>query len=245
MTVFDLPGYLTIEKAYVDNHLTDNNVQSTGSNIQPEYKSDGDKQILTYLDSLNVFSTKTIKDIVTAQADVKTILDTEKTRLGDKKNLIDAEFNQRERLTKLFESNRLRNSQYTKLMIVIFLTGFVIFILYQIQNYYSSFIPEFVYEFCIFILLTLSIVYCYFLYMEIIYRDNMNYNELNLNDSNNQSVNSNTHYGQNVKEITKIMPNSDLLAKFASTNQPFCIGSSCCAGGTTWNTDSNTCVKTL
>jgi len=216
----DLNGVLTIEKNYLGNlNASDpgsaaiiNNVQS---NLDTMYKDYIDSHISTDAG-------------ITYQKKMMDIVNSEKERLHQKKQSVDAAIFGQKRAVELGNSNRLRQSSYTNLLLILIVT-LVLFVAIMIASTYLTFIPQVVYDILSIIVISVGIYVGLYSFLDIQSRNNMNFNELNLPGLNN-SVAGNSVATGNGSMFNLI------------TGSTGCVGSDCCDNITTkWDNEKLYC----
>ena len=167
------------------------------------------------------------------QTEMNNIVTTEKARLESKKQLVDQALEGQKRALELNDSYRQKYSYYTRLtmFIVLFL---IIFIILNILSSSLPFIPSFVFDILYFFLfLTLAFV-IYFVYLDIVWRDNMNFSELSFPGP---KVDSAADIQAKIAQSSKA---GDLLG---ALNTVGCVGQSCCNPNyTRWDPGNAMCT---
>lgn len=180
----------------------------------------------------NLFNTlnkniKSIDDSIQRQNDVINVIDTEKARLDHKMSDINSAHQGKQRASLLNESYRLRYNQYIKLFVVAIST-LLLFVLLSLMSESVPFIPSSVFNLLSIIVVSGGLIIFYYLYTDLLSRNNTYYNEINLAPP----VIGNTEAGN-----VTIAPH---YSKFGNFN--ICIDSDCCATGTEWDAQNGVCV---
>jgi hypothetical protein len=110
---------------------------------------------------------------------VNDILDTESQRLKAKKANIDTAISGQKRMIVLNDNYQKRYGAYTK-MAIAFVVGIIAYVFIDKLKVLLPFIPDFVYYILTIVVLGSIAIYIYVLYMDILKRDKMNYDEYTL-----------------------------------------------------------------
>ena len=170
--------------------------------------------------------------VLTNQKQMSDIVNTELSRLKEKKQSIDNALVTRERIAELNDSYRLRYVEYIK-MIAIVVLALVAFIAARMAGKYFPAIPSIVID-IIYILLFCGT--CILLYNQMAYiqnRDVLYFDRLNLNGPNMQSA------AQIANDKKAAGLSGDLLG---SINIGACVGETCCSEGTYWDASNSVCA---
>jgi hypothetical protein len=195
------------------------------------------KNISTSLDSIyNDYQTtnKTINDTLEHQQQMLSIVQTEKERLDMKKDEIDSAYTGKQRGVILNESYSLRYKQILKIILVIIVT-LILFIIIIFISKRFTFLPASIFELLSIIVVSSGIIIVYYLTISLLSRSRVYYNELNLPPPG--PVGNTLPTSSNSSEYNKLFKD---LTNQIDTNM--CIGSSCCADGTRWDSGNSTCV---
>jgi hypothetical protein len=191
--------------------------------------------VQTQLDNLNKgFQQANVSttQVLTHQNDMMHIVDTEKKRLLEKKQNIDNALVEKNRAIELNDSYRQRYEMYIK-MVVVVVFGLAILLTFQMIGKYFPMIPSFVISLLIAIDILVVVFMCYFIYLDILRRDPLNFNELNLSGPAVLTPDQ-------IKASTeKAKASGNLLG---TVNLGQCIGVSCCSTGTVWDASNSYCV---
>jgi hypothetical protein len=166
---------------------------------------------------------------------IDTVLTNEQKRLESKKEQIDkAQFNQ-DRLIEFNESFRKRYAFYNTIVLYI-VSILLIYLGIVLLKTYVPIIPPIILDVITIIILAIAIIYVGKQINELYGRDNMDFDKI---DHNSNSILSQ-------QEIEKKMSSSaksgDLSGYALAKNANKCVGSVCCATGTTWCEVSNRCI---
>lgn len=177
---------------------------------------------------------------LTDQAEVIDLVNTEYSRLQQKKSSIDAAMDGQIRAALLNESYRKRYVEYTRILIVFVITFVIVFSMIQMQNSLLEYIPSFVFDLSIFVICTLALVYCYFIYSGIIQRDKMYFDEL---DFSNQKVLTSSEIDQQNKlnQQQGLLFNNN-ANNFDLSGNMLCVGPACCSNNQTYDPVSSKCI---
>jgi ElaB/YqjD/DUF883 family membrane-anchored ribosome-binding protein len=185
-------------------------------------------QLSTMYNSLST-STASAQNTIDEQNKINSILQNEYNRLEQKKQNITAAVEGQKRVIELNNSYQKRYTAYTNIMIALVVT----LIIYLIINYLDNNVPVFpkviLYVLTI-ILFSVAIIYISWVSIDIMRRDNINFDELAL-------ARPQTDPSGNV--ITTNMTNQT----FNPLGYYGCIGQACCAPGTIWDSISGGCVN--
>ena len=222
----DLSGVFQVQQNYYKNLIGNINDPSLNENVNSLQKQ---------MDDLNAgFKQANVStnQVLTQQKDMIDIVDTEKKRLELKKQSIDGALVSRDRAVIMNDSYRQRYVLYTKMM-VIFVFGLAIFIAIILLGQYFPIIPSFVVTLVCAIDIIIVLFACYFIYLEVIQRNPLNFNELNLDGPTILSPDQIKASQANAQK------SGDLLG---SLNLGQCVGVACCSDGTVWDASNSYCV---
>uniref|UniRef100_A0A6C0JIY5 Uncharacterized protein n=1 Tax=viral metagenome TaxID=1070528 RepID=A0A6C0JIY5_9ZZZZ len=209
----DLTGLANIQQAILTSLQ---NKPASDTTVSPQISS-----VQTALtDLFNAFGTATDTSSATLdhQTEMNNIVTTENERLKKKKALVDQALEGKQRALELNDSYRQKYSYYTKatMLVVFFL---ILFILLNMLSQYLPFIPSFVFDILYFFLGLTVVLTVYFIYLDIIWRDNMNFNELNFTAPHRDSPD----------EIQAKIAQSSKMGDLLNTiNVVGCVGETCC-----------------
>jgi len=225
---FDLSGVFDVQQDYI----TDLSGSYPNVNNAPLVA----KQVLKLQDKIQDVTQSyddantSANNVLTEQNNMIDIVTDEQKRLDEKKFLIDqAEMEQQRKVT-LTDSNRLRNAQYTKIILVfIFMVVVHIVLLLISKHAFEEGAPEGVDT--IFILLhifniALCVIVATYLYINIQTRSQIHFDQLELpppNLTGDVSSPTTSNYNNLFKDLG------------------VCVGDSCCGSETKWNSTTKTC----
>lgn len=172
--------------------------------------------------------------VLERQNEVNNIVTTENQRLLSKKTLVDQALEGQKRTLQLNDSYRQKYSYYTRatMLIIFFL---VLFIFISILSQYLPSIPSFIFDILYFFLGLTMVLTVYFIYLDIIWRDNMNFNELNFTAP---------HRDTPAEIQAKIAQSSKVGDLLGTLNVVGCVGQSCCNPlYTKWDPDNAMCTS--
>lgn len=171
--------------------------------------------------------------ILSHQIDMNEIVQTESQRLNDKKTSIDEARESQKRLVNFNNSYNQRYMFWTKIITVVVVTLVVYMIFSTIETYFP-FIPGFVFDILNIFTFCIGGFICYFIYLDIYRRSNMDFNQLELDPPKKASP-------QEIQAAKSAAANSgDLLGTLDITN---CVGPQCCGSNTIWDVSSASCIK--
>jgi len=222
----DLNGLLSIQQDY----LTYLKTQSQDKNSAPII--DDIQQNLTLTYNNYVDANQTTDGLLTHQAEMSDIVDTERQRLVDKKESVDRILFGQKRAVGLNDGQRSRQKAYTYVIIVFIITLGAFILIYMLSTFFPM-VPQFVFD------LASIIVFCTGAYVigttliDINSRSKMNYDELDLNTltipPKGNTIASSTDNGT-----------GSLYDLFSEPG--FCYLGDCCGKGTTWDKVNYMCV---
>jgi hypothetical protein len=166
------------------------------------------------------------------QTKINDIAQTELNRLQQKKTNVDLAIEGQKRMVKLNDSYRKKYSYYVKIMIttIVFL---LIFIALNMMSNYFPIIPSLIFDILYFLLGTTLIFTIYFIFQDIVWRDNMNFDELSFNAPN---ITDPLLIAQQQNQASKM---GNLLG---TINVIGCVGNNCCDPNTAiWDAGNSVC----
>lgn len=217
----DIPGLIAIEQKFL-------NESSTLGDDEHQ------QQLLDLKDKLqniaNILHSNDGEGIITQQHQMRDIVNQEKERLEEKQKNVETAKTSQNRLISLNDNYSKKYSQYIKMIYVIVIglaiIGVLIFL--KVPSGITTIISIFVGS--------IMILYCLFIYYNIILRDNIYFDELNLSPA--KAVITRTGGGANVNNIINNNDSSNNDAVAANS----CTGSECCSVGTIWDASSQMCT---
>lgn len=223
---FDLSGLLHIQKTLVTNLSGNTNSASTLTDI-------GNK--LNDINSAYDKSISNTQGLLSQQNTLNSILDTENTRLINKKKVVDEEVTGRRRIVDLNESYRKKQAQYVYIIIILIFALLLYIMIVKIKTFIPV-VPDSVIDLLTFFLGALTCLYLYVLIKDIYSRDNMNYDQLNL------PAPSIATDEETLKKQRAAAAAGDLIGSVANPNT--CVGESCCVDGVTvYEPGIGKCIK--
>jgi hypothetical protein len=222
----DLSGVFQAQKNYLTGLSVNSNDATLNSKVQT-LQSQLD-QINTNFTNSNASSSQ----VLDHQQKMIDIVDTEKTRLLQKKQNVDTALESRKRAALLNESYRQRYYQYIRIIIVVIVTLAVYVALVFLSRAFS-FIPSFIFDILYVIIFAVGFFVCYFIYLEINSRDKMYFDQIDLDGP---SILSPDQISKQKADAGK---SGNLLG---SINLNGCIGNDCCSTGTVWDVSGGVCV---
>tara|TARA_Y100000356_G_scaffold90368_1_gene75871 strand:+ start:933 stop:1766 length:834 start_codon:yes stop_codon:yes gene_type:complete len=167
-------------------------------------------------------------DILAHQKVVSDIVEEEKNRLLLKKQDIDNNLVGKKRAIALNDSYQLKQSEFNKIKLI-FVAGLAISVLLTIIKNNFIIIPSSIINILIIFTLFICSMYSIQIYLDILSRDKMNFNKLDLPEPTLRTE----------KENTNSNKENDLLS---GMNLYGCVGSYCCSEGTKWDSSLTKCV---
>ena len=222
----DLSGLLLVQSNYL-------NSLNTGNDADQAKLTDIHDKLKILNDNYNSANTSSAQ-VLTNQDKVNDIVLAEKKRLELKKNDIDTAMDGQNRAVLLNNSFRKRYQEYTKMVIVVVIT-LVVFIGLVLLGRLLPIIPSFIIDLSCIIVITIGIIVCYLIYVNILARDKVNFDELNLSNPVILSA------SDIAKSTAAAQASGNLLG---SINLGYCVGAACCsdASGTVWDMSQSMCV---
>jgi len=220
----NLPDLLSIEKDYL-NDLQGKTNDPTVSGIVGS--------LSTKLNTLKDDYGRALQNnnaTLTQQDQVNQILQTENTRLTDKQASVQQALDGQKRIVSLNDSFRLKYAEYIKMLLVIVIALVIWVILSKLNR--IGLLPDVIYTILIILVLVIPGFICYFIYLDILGRDRMNFNELNIPPPNKLTPD------EIRKQKEAAAKDGDLLG---SINFGGCVGSECCSDGTKWDEGNSVC----
>lgn len=188
---------------------------------------------LTNLSTALINAGSSIGPTLTYQTEVKTILDRENGRLNAKKDTIDAAYQGQQRIVDLTNSQTKKNKAYNLILIVAVITFLVVLGIKQVYD--NGIIPNTVLDIMNIVILSVGMIYCVVLYMDIYNRSNMDFDQITLDQP----------YRKSQAEIdadrAKQLASGQLSDATAGANAG-CAGAQCCPVGSTFNEFNKICV---
>jgi hypothetical protein len=167
---------------------------------------------------------------VTQQTNMKSIIDTEKTRLLAKQATIDQAVDNQKRIIYFNDNSRKIALSYLNILITIAITLGMVYFVRVIFNYFTK-LPDMLFNILIVTIVSLGIIITYRCYKGIIKRNPYNFDELNLSAPK-MHISSSTE-GGNIGKLGNITG---------------CVGYQCCtpataeSPGTKWSENQGKCI---
>lgn len=188
---------------------------------------------LNYLSNALTNADSSIGPTLTYQTEVKTILDREKDRLERKESTINAAYQGQQRMVDLTNSQTKKNKAYNLILIVAVITFLVVLGIKQVYD--NGIIPNTVLDIMNIVILSVGMIYCVVLYMDIYNRSNMDFDQITLDQP----------YRKSQAEIdadrAKQLASGQLSDATAGANAG-CIGAQCCPVDSSFNEYNKICV---
>lgn len=218
----DLKGIVALQKNYLDilsNRTTDPELTLKVGQLQDQLS-----QAHEDFKKADVSSSQLLTD----QEKVKSIIDTEKDRLLLKKQSIDTALSGKKREIELNDSYQKKQAEYNKIKIA-WVFALAIYVLITVLKNHFPVIPSFVNELILIINFVAVSIYTINIFIEILRREKINFNKLNLAPPTIVQTVAKKDSGRE----------SDLLK---GMNLYGCVSSYCCSEGTKWDSDMSKCV---
>ncbi len=205
---------------------------TTATQAQIDAANTLDGKLQTLSTNLNAAGSS-IGPTLTYQTEVHTILDREKARLEAKESTINAAYMGQQRMVDLTNSQTKKNNAYNLILIVAVITFLVVLGIKQVYD--NGIIPNTVLDIMNIVILSVGMIYCVVLYMDIYNRSNMDFDQITLDQP----------YQKSQAEIdadrAKQLASGQLSDATAGANAG-CIGAQCCPAGSTFNEYNKICV---
>lgn len=222
----DLSTFLQLQSQYTNDisQIPIDPAQTANANAIQDLSS----QLSTMYTSLST-STAGAQNTIEEQNKLNAILQNEYSRLQQKQQGIKTAITGQHRVIELNNSYQKRYTAYTNIIIAVVAT-LVIYILISYLDNNVPIFPKVILYVSTILLLSASIIYIFWVYTDILRRDNINFDEINLPkpaiDASGNVVASN---------MTNNLSNP--LGYYG------CIGQSCCTPGTTWDDIKGGCIN--
>jgi hypothetical protein len=182
-------------------------------------------------------SQRTDSNLHTDQANVLRVVTTEKQRLDDKKDSVNNAIAGQRRLISLNDSQRMKNNDYTTILMILVIC-FSILIALSIINKLVPVIPSIIIYVLYILVSVTAVIMIYTKYADIISRDNINYNEIDLQGPKIIDPVQLANQTEEAAAAAQDSPNANLLS---TINFGGCVGPTCCDSGTVWNSENSVC----
>lgn len=222
----DLKNVIDLQKNFINSAgaLTEAGLEATNAL---------DKNLAALSTSLYT-ATSSIGPTLTYQDEVQIVLDREKARLEAKKNGMDETYQGQQRMVDLTNSQTKKNNAYNLILIVAVITFLVVLGIKQVYD--NGIIPNTVLDIMNIVILSVGMIYCVVLYMDIYNRSNMDFDQITLDQP----------YRKSQAEIdadrAKQLASGQLSDATAGANAG-CAGAQCCPVGSTFNEFNKICVS--
>jgi hypothetical protein len=154
----DISGILGIQRALLNNNVNDTNFDKL--------------DVAVNLANNNILPT------LTYQKEVLGIVNRENDRLQKRKRIIDDAYMGQRRMVELTDSVTAKNQAYNYMLFIVVLIIFVYLGIKMLKS--MEIVPQFVLEILNIIIISLGIIYCIYLYIDIKRRYNMDFNQVTL-----------------------------------------------------------------
>jgi hypothetical protein len=225
--LFDLTGVFQAQKNYVSNLPNRPDTDTTVANSLTK--------VQTNLDGLfNDFtnSSGTSAAILDHQTQMDNVVTTELDRLQKKKTNVDLAIEGQKRMVQLNDSYRKKYSYYVKVIILI-IAFLVIFVALTMISSYLPFIPSYIFDIFYFLLTVTLVFTIYFIYLDIIWRDNMNFDELTFTPPNITDPAAVAAAQQQSSKLGNLLGTINVIG---------CVGNNCCDPATAiWDAGNSVC----
>lgn len=175
---------------------------------------------------------------LTYQQEVNNILVRENNRLITKKTAVDSAYAGQTRMVALTDSIAAKNKAYNYMLFILVLILMIFVIikhLYAIEG-----IPHGILDVLNVVIISIGLVYCMYLYIDIQRRYNMDFNQVTLEEPVKKTPD------QLQKDAEKNAKSGNLHGLVKSSNAASgCQGSACCPTGTIFNEKYNACVPDM
>lgn len=161
---------------------------------------------------------------------VNNILETENSRLEEKKANIDDAIHGQKRLVNINKSYTLRYNAFNKILYAIII-GTLLFILwFNLERIYRDIIPAFVFNLLLVLLISFTVIFIFYVLLEMSTREKLNYNKLKLQPPPKSGAND---YGDKTN-LSKTM------------DMDLCKGEECCPesqNDAVWDATTGLCIS--
>lgn len=227
---FDLSGVFQVQQ----NYLTDLSNSYPNVNNAPliaKYVLDLQNKVSDVTKSYENADTSA-DNVLTEQNDMIDIIKTEQDRIDLKKEHIDQAVMEQKRKALLTESSRLRNAEYTKIILVLVICIVIhILLVVAYKHFFEEPVPSNVFTmFALAHLFNFAIwtITAFYMYVNIQARSQINFNELNLPPPNTTDSQSSTPATADYNNLFKDLG--------------LCYAEGCCGPNTQWIKDTGECI---
>lgn len=202
--------------------LTDNTIQSSSDKLTSTYDGLG----YNIINDLNNDGNDGISDFINA----------EKTRLDSKKTTIDPLYYQYKRIKHFKQSATKRNNAYWRFFMAFLLLAIIIVLLYMFRTNFP-FIPSWVMDIILIVVVSFGFIYMFIMYENIIKRDLTDFDKL---DQSSPVILRNKVIDPE-KHLEKGSISKSTQSEIQNENKN-CYGDVCCPSGTFYDSAKNQCV---
>lgn len=206
-------------------------------NIDEKKVNEIQNKIQTGYNKLNN-SKQTSSGLHTEQKKMLDVVDTEKQRLEQKKQTIDNALDGQKRLITLNESYRLRNNDYTSILVSSVISLTVLIIASMIGRNFPI-VPSLLIDLIYIITIGITLFIIYNKYLDIINHDRIYYNELSLDGPKTLTP---EQIAKQTADAQQKAINSSKANLLSTINVEGCVGPLCCSGESYWDADKSICT---
>jgi hypothetical protein len=193
----------------------------------------GDLNVINQeLSKIHDLSSNQTQAILSNQATVQGIVNTETQRLQSKQASITQAKISQERLIELNQSYSKRYGQYIYMLQVIVVALLLLFIIALVKKFIPV-LPDGLTDTLTILIIGAAICYCIYIYNGILGRDNMDFDKISSNSANLLTQ------AQIAKQLAANQKSGNLLG---SVNLGNCSGESCCGEGSKWDVTTQMCI---
>lgn len=226
----DINSIYSVESNFLDNIKNQPKIDKNQvTNLQNKIQT-------TYNDLNN--SKKTADNVYTEQQKMTDIVNTEKDRLDKKKETINNALDGQKRLITMNESYRLRNNDYTIILVTIVISFTTLLALTMISKNFPI-IPSFIFDILFVIIISYTLFKIYNKYLDILTHDRINYNELNLDSP---TILTPEQIAKKTSDAQQTASNSPTANLLSTINIGGCVGPLCCSGDSYWDSERSICM---
>ncbi len=179
-----------------------------------------------------------VESTLTFQKEVNDILVRENNRLVDRKNAIDKAYDGQKRMVALTDSTTAKNKAYNQILFILVVVLVVVVVIKFLYSF--EMIPAILLDIINIVVISVGVIYCVYLYIDIKRRSNMDFNQITLAEPKKKSAEDMQ------KDAEKNAKSGNLLGAALNTNMASgCKGSACCPTGSTFNEKYNVCAPNV
>lgn len=220
----DLKGIVALQKNYLDML---NIISNKTSDPELTIKVNALQEQLSRAHKEFISADASSSQLLTDQAKVKHIIDTEKERLLLKKQSIDTALSGKKREIELNDSYQKKQAEYNKIKIA-WIFALAIYVLLTVLKNHFPVIPSLINSLILIITFVAVSIYSINIFLEISRREKINFDKLNL-----------AAPATTLPIAPKKDSESDLLTGMKLYG---CVSSHCCSEGTKWDSNISKCV---